>query len=171
MEIDGQITLVYWTDVARRNARRCGINKNGTVKALVASRTPLEDFSGARIIVGYVPAVMLMRKPSECDAVPEWVNKLIRAERAQLFAGPIADATPRLCELCKLCSQNNLEYRHSVDDVYVCSTCTAHWHRACAVRAGLFLGKGYVCVCNRAVALPGLPCQFLIEPLSREDAS
>jgi diadenosine tetraphosphatase ApaH/serine/threonine PP2A family protein phosphatase len=131
---DPHVAFVHWTDIDFRQGRRVTVMRDGTIKAIIAYRVPVESFSDAVVVINVCPGRMMHRRKKDgADTLPHWC--LLRRDkyRHQSFSGPLAEYNPLMeCVQCTCCRLLHVETEPLVTDIYVCQACLSYWHNSCA---------------------------------------
>ena len=112
-------------------ARAIRLDKFNRIVTIVANSVPKIGYSGAEVKIADVPAVMLRTTASGRQPMPQWCLLLSAYWMAQWFSGPIATGT---CIVCESARQLGWDGGQVMDDcdIFVCASCTRHWHGECA---------------------------------------
>ena len=142
---EGDIVFVTWVSAVAMDARRVSLDKSGKIIAIVAYLVPVEDFTGAQVLVHTVGFPMMKRPPGARVPMPAWCRLAQWFHAVQGFSGPYVKGGlfegkgKDACVVCSACAQLGIDQASSLtnDDMEVCSECLTPWHRECASPATL----------------------------------
>ena len=127
------VMWVRWTDAVTWECRQVTLRGvHNVIQAIVPINVPKKNVHGCRVVIHNVPAVMLMRKPTEgADRMPAWCMLLYVLEQARIYSGPlhVAPLDPQ-CAVCD--ARPGLGIASDGTDVYRCQACACLWHLRCA---------------------------------------
>jgi hypothetical protein len=133
LKLGDDIGFVRWTSAASFDARRLNTDRNGKIANMVLHRVPVENFSGAEIVVADIP--VRMRITRAMDPVPPWCMVMYMSLQVKLYQGPMSSTTD--CLLCDAVAKardglGQCSAATFHDDVFCCKLCLGSWHRTCA---------------------------------------
>ena len=146
-ETEKVVHFVRWTDVSSRKARPITLDILNRVVCIVACKVQEVSYPTAEVIVSRVPAVMLQKKGSARDTVPDWVMLYARTLTSRHCSGPLTSdgemRTQRFltkgeecdCGLCVSLASDDVDMAlrlRAAGPLYVCHRCLGFLHRPCS---------------------------------------
>ena len=142
---EDEVLFVRWVVASTWKARNIVLDPLHRIVSMPSYMTPLRDLTGCKLIVPHCPVRFMVAPKKHRIHMPAWCVLLMQHHAAQLFSGPVtaqqvvsassllAVAPQASCVACQAARAGDHALEPVLcDDLYVCQSCSQHWHGECA---------------------------------------